>query len=182
MARCESMETTIRKRQPFFARAAARQNKVRLPNRVVFGTMAGGENPIPGGQFKTWHSCIVKDLREYRATEGSTEQFPLVFGVETALWPTAAKRAGKWYRGLLQAAERFMVRWHEDEAQLSRQRRASVMGGAQGNGGRGGNMRNGRKPDRGKTGRGGKRRSRRGTAVDEGRKETADRVARHQAD
>ena len=27
----------------------------------------------------------------------------MVFGVETALWPTAAKKAGKWYRGVLEA-------------------------------------------------------------------------------
>ena len=26
----------------------------------------------------------------------------------------AAKKAGKWYRGVLEAAERFMARWHED--------------------------------------------------------------------
>ena len=70
-----------------------------------------------------------------------------------------------------------MVRWHEDEAQLRRQRRASAVGGAQGNGGR----RSGRKPDQGNAGRGGNR-SRRETAVDESREETADRVARHQGD
>ena len=47
------------------------------------------------------------------------EHSPLVFGVETALWPMAAKKAGKWYRVVLEAAERFMVRWHEDKAKLS---------------------------------------------------------------
>ena len=41
------------------------------------------------------------------------EHSPLVFGVETALWPMAAKKAGKWYRVVLEAAERFMVRWHQ---------------------------------------------------------------------
>ena len=75
-----------------------------------------------------------------------------------------------------------MVRWHEDESQLSGQRRASAVGGAQGNGERSGNRRSGRKPDQGNAGRGGNKRSRRETAVDESRKETADRVARHQAD
>ena len=39
---------------------------------------------------------------------------------------------------LLEAAERFMVKWHEEEAQLSRQGRASALGGAQGDGLRGG--------------------------------------------
>ena len=73
----------------------------------------------------------------------------MVFGVETVLWSTAAKKAGKWYRGVLQATERFMVRWHEEEAQLSRQRRASAVGGSQGIGERGGNRRSGREPTKG---------------------------------
>ena len=73
----------------------------------------------------------------------------MVFGVETALRFTAAKKTGKWYRGVLEATERFMVRWHEDEAQLSRQRRASAVGGAKGNRGRLGTRRGGRKPDQG---------------------------------
>ena len=73
-----------------------------------------------------------------------------------------------------------MVRWHDDEAELSRQRRATAVGGFQGSGGRGGNK-SGKKPDRGNAGRG-RNRGRRETAVDENRKETADRVARRQAD
>ena len=55
MIRCESTETTIRKRWLCFAGAAALLNKERLPSRAVYGTMAGGENPRPGGQYnKTW--------------------------------------------------------------------------------------------------------------------------------
>ena len=53
---------------------------------------------------------IVEDLRVFRATEGSTEHCPLVFAVETAVWTVAGKKAGKWYRGVLEAADRFMVR------------------------------------------------------------------------
>ena len=52
-----------------------------------------------------------------RATEGSTAHSPSVFGVETALWSTAAKTVGEWYRGILEAAERFTVTWNEDEAE-----------------------------------------------------------------
>ena len=48
-----------------------------------------------------------------------------------------------------------MVRWHEDEAQLSRQRRAFAVGGVQGDGRRGVNRRNGKEPDQGKAGGGG---------------------------
>ena len=42
----------------------------------------------------------------------------MVFGVEAVLWPTAAK-GGKWYRGDVEAAERFMTRWLRDEAESS---------------------------------------------------------------
>ena len=91
-------------------------------------------------------------------------------------------KAGKWYRGVLEAAERFMVRWHEDEAQLSRHRRASAVGGARGNGG-GNTRRSGWKPNQRNAGRGGNSRGRTEIAVDESREAVADRgVARHQAD
>ena len=70
----------------------------------------------------------------------------------------AANKAGNWYRGVLEAAKRFMARWHETEATLSRNRHVSATGGPQGN-------------------RKGRGNSRRETAVDEGRKEMAGRVA-----
>ena len=90
------------------------------------------------------------------------------------LWSTAAKTTGKWYWGVLDAAERLMVMWHEDEAELSRQCRASIVDGAQANWGKGGNRRGGRKPDQWNAGRAGNRRSRRESAVDESRKDMAD--------
>ena len=43
----------------------------------------------------------------------------MVFGVETVLRPTAGKKGGKWYRGVVEAAECFMTRWHRDEAESS---------------------------------------------------------------
>ena len=104
-----------------------------------------------------------------------------MFGVETALWPTAAKKAGKWYRGILEAAEWFMVRWHEAEAELSRQRRASAVDGVQGNGGGGGNTRMAENPTKGMRrggGTGGVEGKLRWTKV--GRRWQT--VARHQAD
>ena len=65
--------------------------------RVMFGTMAGGENPGPGRPEKNWAQCLVDDLMMFRATEGFTESVPLVFDVEAVLWPTAGKKGGKWY-------------------------------------------------------------------------------------
>ena len=77
----------------------------------------------------------------------------MVFEFETALWST---KGGEVIRGVHEAAEGFMVRWHEDEAELSGHRRASAVGGVQENGERGGNRRSGRKPDQGNAGRGGR--------------------------
>ena len=48
-----------------------------------------------------------------------------MFGVETLLWPRAAKKSGKCYRGGVEAADCFMVRWHRDEAQKSELRHAA---------------------------------------------------------
>ena len=41
---------------------------------------------------------LLDDLRVFRAIEGSTENPSLMFGIETALWPVAAKNAAKSYR------------------------------------------------------------------------------------
>ena len=69
-----------------------------------------------------------------------------------------------------------MMRWCENGAQLSRQRRAFAVGGARGSGGRGDNRKSGRKPDHINGGWGGNKRSLRETTVDESRKETEDRA------
>ena len=129
----------------------------------MLGKMTGGEGRRPGGQPKSWHRCLLNDLKSFDATKGSLEHSKLFFGVEAEVWTIAANKAGKWYRGVLEAAERFMAKCHEIEGTLSRNRHASATGGPQGNRKVGGN-------------------SRRETAVDEGRKEMADRVLRYQAD
>ena len=46
-AQCESVETTIRKRRLLFAGVVPRTHNERLTRRVMFGTMADGENPGP---------------------------------------------------------------------------------------------------------------------------------------
>ena len=125
--------------------------------------MNGGEGRRPGGQPKSWHRYLLDDLKAYDATEGSTEHSKLVFGLEAKTRTVAAKKAGTWNREVLEAAERFMAKCHEIEGTLSRNRHASATGGPQGNRKVGGN-------------------SRRETAVDESRKEMADRVLRYQAD
>ena len=67
---------------------------------------------------KNWAQCLVDNRRVFRATEGSTESVTKVFGVETVLWSTAAQKGGKWYRGVVEAAE-CLMRGHRDEAKSS---------------------------------------------------------------
>ena len=61
--RCESIEKTIVKRRLFPAGAVARQIMKRIPSRVLFRTMAGGEKQRFGYD-------ALKDLRKFRAMEG----------------------------------------------------------------------------------------------------------------
>ena len=64
---------------------------------------------------------MLEDLREFRVADESTENLPLVSGVETVLWSTAAEKVGEWYRGgFLEAVERPIFKRHEDVAKLSR--------------------------------------------------------------
>ena len=107
-AQCESVETTIRKQRLLFAGAVQRTTNERLTHRVVFGTLTGGENPGPGRPEKNWAQCLA-DIRVCQPTEGSTDSSPLLFGVDTVLRPRAAKKSGKWYRGVVDAADRFMT-------------------------------------------------------------------------
>ena len=108
-AQCEGVETTIHKRRLLFAGGVQRTHNERVTRRVMFGTMAGGENPGQGRPENKWAQYLVHDFSVFRATEGYTESVPLVFGVKTVLWPTAAKKSGTWYRGVVEAAQLFMT-------------------------------------------------------------------------
>ena len=112
-AQCESVETTIRKRRLLFAGAVQRTSNERRTHRVMFGTMAGWVNPGRGRPGNNWAQCLVDDLRVFEATEGSTDSSPLLFGVETA------EKSGNWHRRIVDAADRFMKRWHTGAAEKS---------------------------------------------------------------
>ena len=70
----------------------------------MFGTMAGGVNPGRGRPEKNWAQCLADDIRVFKATKGSTDSSPVLFGAETMLWPRAAKKSGNWHRGIVDAA------------------------------------------------------------------------------
>ena len=137
-----AFETTICKRRLLFAGALQRTTNKRLTHRVMLGTMADGMNPGRGRPEKNWAQCLVDDIRVLEATEGSTDNSPLLLGVDTVLWPRAAKKNGNWHRGIVGEADRFMTRWHRGEAEKSWQRlteeearRSSTQGAPGGRGG-----------------------------------------------
>ena len=82
------------------------------------------------------------------------------------LWPRASK-SGNWHKGTVDAADRFMTRWHRGEAEKSWQRLTAE---------------DAKSSNQGKPGGRGGRSSRTDTAVDECRNEMVDRVARYQFD
>ena len=86
--------------------------------------MTGGEGRRPGEQPKSWHRCLLDDLKAFNATKGCTEHSKFVVGVEAEVWTVAAKKACKRYHGVLEAADRFIDKWHENEATLSRSHHA----------------------------------------------------------
>ncbi|CAB1096389.1 unnamed protein product [Ectocarpus sp. CCAP 1310/34] len=69
---CESVEPTIRQRRLLFAGALARQPDGRLPKRLMFGELAGGEKRRRGGQEQNWPKCVLDDLKAFGADHGST--------------------------------------------------------------------------------------------------------------
>ena len=81
---------------------------------------------------------LVDDVAVFRAKEGSTDTSPLLFGVQSVRWPTAAKQAGKWYRGMVKAADSFMARWHRAKMEKSWLRHANEGTNKKGEGGGGG--------------------------------------------
>eukprot|EP00752_Nemacystus_decipiens_P005558 g5029.t1 len=116
-AGCQSVEATIRQRRLLFAGAVARQPDKRLPKRLMFGELTGGEKPGKGSPEQNWLTCLKDDLGVFGATHGSTDDVPYVFGVPKLVWSEAAKVDGgvPWHTGVLQGAERFMTAWHKDE-------------------------------------------------------------------
>ena len=89
----------------------------RLPKRLMFGELVGGEDPGGGNPEQSWLICLKDDLKAFGATHGSTADEPCVFGVPKLVWTEAAK-----VKGVLQGAERFMASWHKAEGAASHKR------------------------------------------------------------
>ena len=121
---CQSVEATIRQRRLLFAGAMARQPAGRLPKRLMDGKLVGGEDPGKGRPEQNWMDCLKDDFQAFGATDGSTVDNRLTFGVDRAVWTLAAKMddGAPWHKGVLQGAEKFMASWHKEEEEASRRR------------------------------------------------------------
>ena len=108
---CQSVEATIQERRLLVAGAMARQPAGRLPNRLVYGKLLGGEDPGKGRPEQNWLNCLKDDFQAFGATDGSTVGNRLTFGVDRAVWTLAAKMddGATWHEGVLQGAEKFMT-------------------------------------------------------------------------
>ena len=121
---CQSVEATIRQRRLLFAGAMARQPAGRLPKRLIDGKLVEGEDPGKGRPEQNWMDCLKDDFQAFGATDGSTVDNRLTFGVDRAVWTLAAKmdNGAPWHKGVLQGAEKFMTSWHKKEEEASRRR------------------------------------------------------------
>eukprot|EP00903_Cladosiphon_okamuranus_P020132 g18485.t1 len=121
---CQSVEATIRQWRLLFAGAVATQPDGRLPKRLMFGELVGGEDPGKESPEQNWLMCLKDDLKAFGSTHGSTEDEPCVFGVPKLIWTEAAKVQGgiPWHTGVLLGAKRFTASWHKSEEDANRQR------------------------------------------------------------
>ena len=121
---CQSVEATIRQRRLLFAGAMGRQPAGRLPKRLMDGKLVGGEDPGKGRPEQNCMDCLKDDFQAFGATDGSTVDNRLAFGVDRAVWTLAAKMddGAPWHKGVLQGAEKFMASWHKEEEEASRRR------------------------------------------------------------
>lgn len=67
-----------------------------------------------------------------RGSQNKPRSFVLGVGNVLLLRTPARKNVGKWCRGVLEADERFMIRWHEEEAEKKRQTHPSIVRGVRG--------------------------------------------------
>ena len=124
--KCERIETTIRKRQLWFAGAVARQDDGRLPKRVMFGRLAARGPKGTGRPSKHWGDRLKENLQLLGAVpRKGKERKWFVYGVETKDsedWVSAAKVLRKWFRGVEEGAKVLEEAWRRTDLYQSRRR------------------------------------------------------------
>ena len=66
--------------------------------------------------------CLRDNFQAFGATDGSTVDNRLTFGVDRAVWTLAANMddGAPWHKGVLQVAETLMTSCHKEEEEASR--------------------------------------------------------------
>ena len=106
------IEAIVRKRRILFAGFVARSmGEERLPRRVMFGELVGG-NGYSGGQQKDWLVHLQEDMS--------------VFGMKFEGWRKAAQKTSRQFRRVEEGAELFMRKWYETERRRAAERHAKV--------------------------------------------------------
>ena len=105
IARCESIETTLRTRILFGAGTLIRISGGRLPKRIVFGNLEGAVRRGQGGKEKEWTDCVQSDIR--------------AFGI-TGDWKATALKAEVWVETVTEGWRRFMAAWRKEEVDVAR--------------------------------------------------------------
>ena len=99
----------------------ARQPPARLPKRLMDGNLVRREDPGKRRPEQNWLDCLKDDFQAFGATDGSTVDNRLTFGVDRTVWTLAAKMDDgvPWLKRVLQGAEKFMTSWHKEEEEAS---------------------------------------------------------------
>ena len=102
----------------------ARQPAGRLPKRLMDGKLVEGEDPDKRRPEQNWLDCLKDDFQAFGATDGSTVDNRLTFRVNKAVWTLAEKTNDEvpWHTGVLQGAENVMTSWHKEEEEASGRR------------------------------------------------------------
>ena len=102
----------------------AKQPAGRLPKRLMDGKLVGGEDPGKGRPEQNWMDCLKDDFQAFGATDGSTADNRLTFGVDRTVWTLAAKidDGAPWHKGMLKGAEKFMTSSYKEDEEASRRR------------------------------------------------------------
>lgn len=74
-----------------------------------------GREPGQARPMQYWQDSLTDKLKAFGATDGSTENRPVTFGMGTSLWPTGAKKNGAmWYKGVVKESKKLRppgTRW-----------------------------------------------------------------------
>jgi hypothetical protein len=107
MTRCESIETTVRRRRLGWAGKLWRMDDSRLPKIMMCGELDAGKRKV-GGSEKQWRQCVRDDLK--------------AFEINAESWWMLATCEQEWTTAIEDGATLFMQKWHTKEKEASHAR------------------------------------------------------------